>query len=229
MATSWPRPPSDGRSSIDQINMAEPATSKPEAKEETDFNSESTQSVFERAVRHHLPSAFVSLLERVDEFDVGKVLVLHKKPHFWREKKLDFTSLHISALLKEVQGEGKALDIHTESKKLFDQSSDASNRLVKLDLGLDAELKTSWANLGGDVKGGGTKVVHLFVDFGSIYHIVSDLPETLSSRQWTANTGHAVVKDALAKGKEMFVITSAYQAQKAFVRVGSIANKIRLQ
>ena len=185
----------------------------------TDFNSESTQSVFERAVRHHLPSAFVTLLERVDEFAVGKVLVLHKKPHVFRHRELDFTSLPLSALISEAQSGGNALNFQTESKKLFDYSSDASNRVIKLDLDLDAELKTAWGNIGGDVKGGGTKFVHLLVDFGSIHHIISDLYQTLSSQRWTVNTGHVVVKDALAKGKEMYVITSVYQADKAVVRV----------
>ena len=186
--------------------------------DETDSSAESTQSVFERAVRHHLPSSFVTLLDRVDDFSVGKVLVLHKKPHFWRRDELDFTSLDFETLLTEAQAE---FSIQTERKKLYDQSKDASNRMIKLDLGLDAELKTRWADIGGDVKGGGTKLLNLYVDFGRIDHILSNLPQTLLGHQWTVDSGHTVMKDALTKGKEFFVITSIYEAQKAFVRVGS--------
>ena len=181
--------------------------------------SDSTQSVFERAVRHHLPSAFVPLLERVDEFAVGKVLVLHKKPHFWRHDALDFTSLDFQLLLTEVQSKGKAFGVQTERKKQFDQSVDSSNRMIKIDLGLDAELKTKLGDIGGDIGGGGAKSLQVSVNFGSITHIISDLPQTLMSHQWTIDNSHAVIKDALVKGKEMFVITSVYEAQKVIVKV----------
>ena len=184
--------------------------------EETDSGADSTQSVFERAVRHHLPSSFVTLLDRVDDFSVGKVLVLHKKPHFWRRAELDFTSLDLETLLTKSQDGFK---IQTERKKLYDQSSDASNRMIKLDLGLDAELKTRWADFGGDLKGGGTKLLNLYVDFGRIDHILSNLPQILMGQQWIVDSDHIVMKDALAKGKEFFVITSVYEAQKAFVKV----------
>ena len=191
------------------------------------FKSESTQSVFARAVNHHLPSSFVTLLERVDEFEIGKVLVLHKKPHIWRHRTLDFTSLPLSALLNKVQGEeGKPFGFQKESTPLFDQASDSTNRVVKLDLGLDAELKTAWVDLGGDVKGGGSKLVNLTVNFGGIKHIKSNLYDILSSQQWTVNSSHELVKEALTKGRELYVISSVYQSDKAFVRVSFCKKKI---
>lgn len=64
------------------------------------------QVVFERAIVHHVEHAFVPLLDRVDEFDLGKVLVLHEKPHwykFWGKKELDFSSLPLKSLLVEVR------------------------------------------------------------------------------------------------------------------------------
>ena len=63
------------------------------------------QVVFEKAVLRHVEHAFVPLLDRVDEFDIGKVLVLHEKPQwykFWGRKELDFSSLPLKRLLVEV-------------------------------------------------------------------------------------------------------------------------------
>ena len=57
------------------------------------------------------------------------------------------------------------------------------------------------------------------MDFGRIDHILSNLPQILMGQQWIVDSDHIVMKDALAKGKEFFVITSVYEAQKAFVKV----------
>lgn len=81
-----------------------------DGQEEIDFfaGGMHAQVVFERAILHHVEHAFVPLLERVDEFDIGKVLVLHEKPHWyrlWGRKELDFSSLPLKRLLVEVYNE----------------------------------------------------------------------------------------------------------------------------
>ena len=98
----------------------------------------STQKIFERAVKHHLPDAFVSLLDRIDEFKLGTVLIYHHKPHFWRSKELDFTGVRLKNLLEESQRAG--FDFETETEVLFDSTSDSSQRTVNIDLDLDGEV-----------------------------------------------------------------------------------------
>lgn len=183
------------------------------------------QVVFERAVLRHVEHAFVPLLDRVDEFDIGKVLVLHEKPQwykFWGRKELDFSSLPLKRLLVEDERDG--FSYKTESSVLFDQSSDSSNRVVQFDLDLDAELKTAWGELGGDIGGKGKKLVNLTTNFGRLDHIRSDLFKVLSEKEHTLNLTHPVIADAMQKGHTLFVITSVYKAEKCEVTVSEEVN-----
>ena len=98
----------------------------------------SSQSVFEHAVKHHLPSAFTPRIEKLNEFQLGSVLLYHHKPHFWRKKELDFASIELERLLVDSAG----YKIETEKKILFTEADDQSTRVVHIDLDLDAEVCT---------------------------------------------------------------------------------------
>lgn len=101
----------------------------------------STQAVFERAVKHHLPKAFITHLERIDEFNLGQVLTYHSKPHWWwpKSKELDYTGMPLESLLTE--GELKSqYKLETKKDELFSATSDQSNKTVDLDLDLDADV-----------------------------------------------------------------------------------------
>ena len=172
--------------------------------------------LLERAVRHHLPSAFATLLERVKEFEVGKVLVLHKKPHFWRRHhQLDFTSLSLTALLNESED----LHVRTQSSVEFTNDTVSSKNIVTLNVDADAELGKHCLCILGKVKGKKKSLVNMHVDFGTVEHVVSDLFHALSARQWTVDASNPVVRDALQKGMEMYVISSVYQASKVDIKV----------
>ena len=173
------------------------------------------QTAFERAVRHQLPSAFAASLERVDEFEVGKVLVLHRKPRFWRLHRwqaLDFTGLHLTALLED-------LDVRTQSRVGLTSDTDTTEKTFRLNLGADAELKMQSLEILGKLTGKGSLLFDMCFDFGKVEHIVGDVFQALSGRQWTVDAKHPVVRDALRKGKEMYVISSVYQASKIDVKV----------
>lgn len=60
-----------------------------------------SQALFQRSIQHFLKDAFVPLLDQVDEFSIGKVLVLHEEPHWYRRRNndLDFSGLLIANLL----------------------------------------------------------------------------------------------------------------------------------
>ncbi len=98
----------------------------------------STQTIFSRAVQHHLQDAFVSILDRIDEFDIGTVLIYNEKPRFWRKTELNFSGVQLADVLEESQ---KAkFSFNTESKPLFDETSDSSQRTVNIDLDLDGDV-----------------------------------------------------------------------------------------
>ena len=98
----------------------------------------STQIIFERAVRHHIHDAFVSLVERIDDFNIGTVLLYHEKPHWWRKKEIDFTGAQLADLISEdMRGD---FSVSTESSVIFDETSDSSQRTVDIDLDLDGEV-----------------------------------------------------------------------------------------
>ena len=104
----------------------------------------STQAVFERAVKHHLPTAFISYLERIDEFQLGQVLTYHSKPHWWRRKEVDYAGVPLETLLTE--GDLKSqYKFETEKNELFSATSDQSTRTVDVDLDLDAEVSNCYA------------------------------------------------------------------------------------
>ena len=98
----------------------------------------STQTIFSRAVKHHVQDAFVSILDRIDEFNIGAVLVYNDKPRFWRKKELNFSGVQLSDLLEKSQQ--TEFSFNTETKVLFNETDDSSQRTVNIDLDLDGEV-----------------------------------------------------------------------------------------
>ena len=80
-------------------------------------------------------------------------------------------------------------------------------------------MKVAWLHLGGKLGGDGKKTVTLSVKFGSVSHIVSNVFEVLSSKQYSVDVNHFIAKEALAKGGDLFVISSIYESQKADIKV----------
>ncbi|XP_019857900.1 PREDICTED: uncharacterized protein LOC100633190 [Amphimedon queenslandica] len=145
----------------------------------------STQAVFERAVKHHLPTAFISYLERIDEFQLGQVLTYHSKPHWWKRKEVDYAGVPT----------------------------------VDLDLDLDAEVKSAWLSLGGKLGGSGKKNVTLSVSLGALTHIRANMFDVLYRKGYTVDKNHPVIKEAVAKGGVLFVISSIYVSDKVEVTI----------
>lgn len=106
--------------------------------------SATSQIVFERAVKHHLPTVFITELERVDEFNLDQVLLYHHKHHWYTinsRREVDYTGMPLENILAE--GELKTqYKVETEKTVLFSATSDQSNRTVDVDLDLDAEVSS---------------------------------------------------------------------------------------
>ena len=99
-----------------------------------------SQVVFEKALHNHISSALFSQLERIDEFQIGTVLIYHEKPRFWRKKKLDFTCLPVQKLILAEDRSGLA-EVREESRVLFTDTNDHSTGKRHIDFRLDEDVR----------------------------------------------------------------------------------------
>ena len=97
-----------------------------------------SQAIYEKAVRHNLPSAFVTSLERVDQFVIGAVLVRHNKPRWYYDNSLDFTSAPLQSLLSK--SEQQELVLQTETHTLFTVESESKEKTFDINLSLDGDV-----------------------------------------------------------------------------------------
>lgn len=176
------------------------------------------QTLFNRAVGYHLPTAIPTTLERIDEFSLGKVLLFHKRPHKfmpWRKHELDFTGYSLSSLLAE----GQNLQFSTASNFLFDVEKGVST--VDVQLGLDAELKEALVKFDMRFQTSDQKKLNITADFGRITHVSTDLFPMMSARKVKVNTEHPVVREAIEKGGALFIISTIYEAERCCIQFGS--------
>ncbi len=80
-------------------------------------------------------------------------------------------------------------------------------------------MKLSFIDIGGDVGGAGKKFVKIDVALGSFTHITSNMFSAISTKSLTFDVNHPVIREALQKGKSVFVISSIYQSQKVEISV----------
>lgn len=81
-------------------------------------------------------------------------------------------------------------------------------------------MKSAWLSLGGKLGGTGKKNVILTVALGALNHIKANLFEVLNGKGYTVDTNHPVIKEAMAKGGTLFVISAIYMSDKVEVKVG---------
>lgn len=77
------------------------------------------------------------------------------------------------------------------------------------------------ADVGGDVGGSGKKIVKINVSLGKFTHITTDMGNqfTKAGQKLTANLEHPVMREAVNKGKTLFVISSLFQSEKVEITV----------
>ena len=73
--------------------------------------------------------------------------------------------------------------------------------------------------MGGKLEGDAKRVANLTVGLGSFTHTVSDVFEVFRKNQFKINANHPVIKEAIHKGRTLFVISSVYQTEKAEIKV----------
>jgi hypothetical protein len=185
------------------------------------------QTLFNRTVGFHLPSAIPTQLERIDEFGIGKVLIYSKKPKRftpWRKHELSFTGWSISSLLS-TQAEDPPLKIATASSFMFDLGKGSSSATVQVNLDAELNLREALVNLDAKLNVDEQKKLSITADFGKVTHVSTDLLTSCSSKKLQVNTDHPIVQEAMEKGGAMFVITSMYTAERCNVQVNISGNK----
>ena len=100
-----------------------------------------SQVIYEKVVRHNLPSAFVTSLERVNRFVIGAVLVRHRKPRWYDRKCLDFTSAPLQSLFSNSEQQGFSLQ--TETDTLLTGETESKEKSLNINLGLDADVSNN--------------------------------------------------------------------------------------
>ena len=183
-----------------------------------------TQAVFGKAVKRILPSAIPAHLEKIDEYEVGKVLIYSKKPKKlipMRKHELDFTGWHLRSLVAE--GEEKP-SIVTARSFLFDTGADTATNTSDVEVGGDGSLEAALAklaSLGGDFdfKIGDDHSVQITTDFGKVTHISTDLVNKSINKKVQLQVEHPVVQRAIKNGGAMFVICNVYESERCNVKV----------
>ena len=80
-------------------------------------------------------------------------------------------------------------------------------------------MKAAIVSIGGKIGGHMKDNVTISVDFGDITHTISNMYESLSTKQYKVDLEHPVVQDAVEKGNTFFIITSLHTASKVEITV----------
>ena len=97
-----------------------------------------SQVIYEKVVRHNLPSAFVTSLERVDRFVIGAVLVRHRKPGWYHPNSLDFTLVPLQSLFSNSEQQDFSFQIKTDT--LLTGEAVTKEKSINFNLSLDADV-----------------------------------------------------------------------------------------
>ena len=165
------------------------------------------QVIYEKAVKRLLPTAIPTLLEKIDEYSIGKVLIYSKKPRKLiptRKHHLDFTGWSMQSLLAE----GEDLRVTTARSYLFDTGKDSVSKSFDVEVGGDIDLTGS-----AKVKVGDKGTLTVTSDFGKITHITADLVSSVLKKKFQVKADHPIVQKAIENGGVMFVINSIYEGE----------------
>lgn len=80
-------------------------------------------------------------------------------------------------------------------------------------------MKFAWISLGGKLGGKAKKKLVLTVSLGAVNHIRTNVFQELYDKKYTADLNHPIIKDAIARGGSLFVISSIYISDKADIKV----------
>ena len=104
----------------------------------------SSQAIFEKAICHHIncKHALYSQLERIDDFQLGIVLLNHKNskwPWLLKKNQLDFTGLPVQNLIMKEDLSGLP-KIITKTNVISTNTDDYSDKKILIDADVDIEV-----------------------------------------------------------------------------------------
>ena len=84
---------------------------------------------------------------------------------------------------------------------------------------MDAEMKAALDQLNMKVKGKYDHQAAITTDFGKISYTATDLLRVLSDKTYSLDTANPIVREAVAKGSTVFVISTIYEANHSNISV----------
>ena len=85
--------------------------------------------------------------------------------------------------------------------------------------GMGADLKEALVKLNLDLKGKYEKKTSITTDFGKITHIETDMFDVFSKKTYSVDTSKPIVKEAIAKGSTLFIVSTIYEAERSNISV----------
>lgn len=173
------------------------------------------QELLTKAVKGYLPEAIPTVLGRIDEYTVGKVLIYSKKPKkfFTRKYELDFTGWSLQSLLAG----NEELSVTTATNNLFSTGKETESKSFNVNRGTDLNvsdaLKLASANADTKLNAGETATLEVTTDFGKISHVSSDLVNSVMTRKLRLQPDHTIVRTAVENGGIMYVISNIYESE----------------
>lgn len=83
----------------------------------------------------------------------------------------------------------------------------------------DAEIKGALNLLSMKVKGKYNSQASIATDFGKVSYTTTDLLRVLSDKTYSLDTSNPIVREAIAKGSTLFVISTLYEAEHSSISV----------
>ncbi|XP_064394144.1 uncharacterized protein LOC135341496 [Halichondria panicea] len=175
------------------------------------------QTLFSRVVSIKLPLAVPTQLSHIDDFEIGKVLILSKRPRRFRPQKnedLQYTGVSISSLLEESCV--KDFEIMSSASVEFITSKEDPLNL-NFDLSSKSALTKALTKLQLNIKE--AKHATLTADFGQVKCLEANVLYSCSTKELRVKLEDPTIKKAMATSDSLFVITSIYRGERCHLKV----------
>jgi hypothetical protein len=177
-----------------------------------------SQAIFEEVIERCLSSAIPVLLEKANDYCIGKVFVYSKKTHRVLPMRGTNVLTPTAGNFPELLATDAAISLSITKRILLDRKIDPLCFSMEVDG--NAELRSAlfnYASLGAEDKKKG--MLHIRADFGEVVELTSSLHLTDCADTMRVNPGNPLVKRVMEYGKSMFLLSTLYQAEHCKVDV----------
>ena len=175
------------------------------------------QTLLSRIVSIKLPLAVPAQLSHIDDFGIGKVFILSKKPSKFlsqKNKDLKYTGVSLGSLLEESSIKDFEM-ISSASVEFVTSKDDPLN--LNFDLSSKSLLTKAFTKLQFPVKD--AKHATLTADLGKVKCLEANLLYSCSTKNLQVKLDNPTIKEAMATSSSLFVITHIYRGDRCHLNV----------